>query len=92
MSKLQLTVSDEDWSYISQVAQERNWTREKAVEFLFRQAVKNQRDWEYLQERARRGREITQERYLELLNKAPDVPPIPGDELPEGWSDQPNKH
>jgi hypothetical protein len=36
---------------------------------------------EYLEQRAKEA--PTRERFLEILNNAPDVAPMPGDELPE---------
>jgi hypothetical protein len=35
----------------------------------------------YLEARGRKG---SRERFLDALSKAPNAPPVPGDELPEG--------
>jgi hypothetical protein len=92
MSTLEVKISEEDLSYLRRVAGQEKCSPEHAAEIIVHRALKAQRDWEYLRERARRGRNVSWERFSEILAKAPDVPPIPGDELPEGWNDGLNKH
>ena len=49
-------------------------------EYLSRIMIKAlQRDW--WEERTAQGAHITRERFLEVLRKAPDAPPMPGDEI-----------
>ena len=50
-------------------------------EFLARMVAETVRSDDAWQERVRRGRQVTRERFLEILRKAPDVPPMPGDEI-----------
>jgi hypothetical protein len=42
------------------------------------QVVEADQAWE---ERVRRGRQVSRERVLAILDKVPDVPPMPGDEI-----------
>ena len=50
------------------------------------------RQWEYWQLRAEQGRKMTPEQFQEIMAKVPDAPPMPGDELPEGWAEKRDKH
>ena len=79
MSTITLQLADPVMAGIQKLAQQRKMTVEALLEEMASDAVK-QNDW--WDERAERGGKVTRERFLEILNKAPNLPPIPGDELP----------
>ena len=85
MSILELPISEQDLGYLSQIAQKEKCSREEAAAALVHRVLKAQRDWEYLEERARQGA-LNPKSLRDILDKAGDAPPMPGDELPEGWN------
>jgi hypothetical protein len=50
-------------------------------EFVARLLTENLRLRQAWEQRVRRGSRVPRERFLEILGKAPDVPPMPGDEI-----------
>jgi hypothetical protein len=85
MSAIEVKVSDNDLTYLESVAEERHCSVAEVASRVIADAAKAQREWNLLMERAERGKEVSLEEYRAILAKAPDVPPMPGDELPEGW-------
>jgi len=53
-------------------------TVEEFVSRMLAETVRLDDAWEM---RVRQGRQVSRERFLEILRKAPDVPPMPGDEI-----------
>jgi hypothetical protein len=89
MSPVAIPISEEDWQYVERVARDSNATPVNAAARLLHDAVRSRKDWEKLQQRAARGA-ANPKTLKQLLAEVPDAPPIPGDELPEGW--ELNKH
>ena len=50
-------------------------------EFVARLLTENLRLRQAWEQQIRRGSRVSRERFLEILRKAPDVPPMPGDQI-----------
>ncbi len=84
MSARMITVPEELFTEISEEANRTGLDAQQWVTKLLMRHVELKRETEaYFRERASRasGRSLS-----EMIAQAPDVPPMPGDELPEGWS------
>ena len=65
-----------------ELARRENVPLEQIITLAVAQSVAVWSNESYVAMRAKRG---SREKYLEALKEVPDVPPMPGDELPEGY-------
>jgi hypothetical protein len=79
MNRLTLDLPEPVLEALRRLAQREHLSAEQFLSRMVAEAVRLDEAWD---ERVRRGRQVTRERFLEILATAPDVPPIPGDELP----------
>ncbi|HYO07562.1 MAG TPA: hypothetical protein VER17_01195 [Tepidisphaeraceae bacterium] len=79
MSQLMLQVPDAVLEAARRLAARQQMSVEQFVLRMVEETVRMDDAWE---QRVSRGRGVSRERFLAALAKAPDVPPIPGDELP----------
>lgn len=86
MSAIQLEVDEAEFARVKRCA---DLEHVSVQEFVRRVVLSAAGQLEYLQERAKGA---DWEDFQRIMAKVPDVPPMPGDELPEGWNSEPNKH
>jgi hypothetical protein len=90
MSAINLEIAESDLAILQDFAKRDQVSPEVYLQRLIVESLKEMREYQYWRERGKQG---NLDRFREILAKAPDVPPIPGDELPEGWSEkESNKH
>jgi hypothetical protein len=65
-----------------ELAERENVPLEQIISLAVAQSVGIWSNESYVALRAKRG---SREKYLDALKEVPDVPPMPGDELPEGY-------
>jgi len=65
-----------------ELAERENVPLEQIISLAVTQSVGVWSNESYVALRAKRG---SREKFLEALQEVPDVPPLPGDELPEGY-------
>ena len=78
MSVIQVELPDEVLEKARAIAEEQQMTLDEFVADILNDLWQQR---EYLRIRANRGRQVTRERFLEILAKAPDVEPEPGDRI-----------
>lgn len=78
MSQITLQLTDSVLSGARKLADQQKMTVEDFLAKMVAQTVRHDNEWDA---RVQRGSQVTRERFLEILRKAPDVPPLPGDEI-----------
>jgi hypothetical protein len=78
MSNLTLQFPEQLLEDAQILAQREHLSLEEYVLRILSEQIAGEANWRRLVER---GRNVTKERFLEILRKAPDVPPQPGDEI-----------
>jgi hypothetical protein len=78
MSQLTLQLPDPVMDAVKKLADRERITLEEFIACMVSETVRLDEFWE---QRVARGKKVSRERFLEILNNAPDVPPIPGDEI-----------
>jgi hypothetical protein len=78
MSHLTLQLPDSVLERARRLAEREQVSLDQFVSRMIVQVVEADQAWE---ERVRRGRQVSRERVLAILDKVPDVPPMPGDEI-----------
>ena len=79
MSALNLTIAEPLSDRVAAFAATRGWTAQELVERMLEAELSAAEQFEYLKARAARGRI---EDFDRVMAAVPDVPPMPGDELP----------
>lgn len=79
MSALQLTIAEPLSDRVAQFAAAQGWTAQELVERMLEAELSAAEQFEQLKARAARGRI---EDFDRVMAAVPDVPPMPGDELP----------
>jgi len=77
MSKITLDVPDSVLATAQRLADDCGLPLEEYLSRIIVKALEN----EWWEERTTQGAHVGRERFLEILRKAPDVPPMPGDEI-----------
>jgi hypothetical protein len=80
MSNLNLTIPDDLLQSARQMAEQEHLSLE---EFASRALANMISSRAVMDAYIERGKKVSRQRIREILNKVPDVPPMPGDELPE---------
>jgi hypothetical protein len=78
MTQLTVQIPDPVLQAVQKLALREKISVEEFIARMLAQAVSLNAEWE---RRADRGRQISRERFLEILNKAPDVEPEPWDRI-----------
>ena len=78
MSSLTLQMPDRLLADAQALAEREHVSVEQYILRLVAEKISDDATWQRFVDR---GRNVSRERFLEILRKAPDVPPIPGDEL-----------
>ena len=86
---LKLELPDRLRERIQQSAAKENLTVEEFALKAIEGGLSGYEQMQYLKARAKGA---DWKKFQEAMSKVPDVAPIPGDELPEGWTDKSNKH
>lgn len=86
MSNLSIQVPGPVLERVRALAESQKVTIDQFVTDVLENATIQEEWW---QERVRRGKLVTREQVLAILDKVSDVPPMPGDELPEGYVRKP---
>jgi hypothetical protein len=87
MKSVSIDFSDEEMAKVERCATQAQLSPAEFVKDSIARILRADYEWERWN---RRAKEANVEEFKRIMAKAPDVPPIPGDELPEGW--EPNKH
>lgn len=80
MNAIQIQIGDRELSVLTQLAEKRNLSPQECLERMVHDSLKELLDVHYWNERGQQG---DVNRFREVLAKAPDVPPRPGNELPQ---------
>jgi hypothetical protein len=80
MTMLSIQIPESTLEELTRIAASENSTVDRLVGEVLDHVAKSAAQRNYLKERAARGRLVD---FQKLLDKIPDVPPVPGDELPE---------
>lgn len=78
MSQLTVQLPDPVLSAAKKLAERENISVEDFVTRMITEAVKLDSEWEH---RVARGKQITRQRFDQILSKSLDAPPIAGDEI-----------
>ncbi|HEY1685116.1 MAG TPA: hypothetical protein VGG19_10160 [Tepidisphaeraceae bacterium] len=78
MTQLVVQLPDPILSAAKKLAERKQVSVEDFVAQMVSDAVKLDGAWE---ERITRGKQVSRDRFDQILSSAPDVPPIPGDDL-----------
>jgi hypothetical protein len=78
MSSIQITLPEE---VVSAARRQAEKDQQSLDEYLSRAIVEHLAAVRRFEDLRERGKDASRERFLEALNKAPDVPPVPGDEI-----------
>jgi hypothetical protein len=78
MSQLTVQLSDPVLSAAKKLAERENVSVEDYVAHMIAEAVKLDAAWE---QRVARGRQVSRERFQQILSTSSNVPPVPGDEI-----------
>jgi hypothetical protein len=78
MSTLTLQFPEKLLADAQALAEREHISLEEYVLRILAEQVSGDATWQRLTDQ---GRQVSRERFLEILRKAPNVPPIPGDEL-----------
>jgi hypothetical protein len=78
MSNLTLTIPDDVLANARRMAEQEHLSLEDFASRALAELVSSRA---VMQAYVERGKTVTRERFLEILRKAPDVPPMPGDEI-----------
>jgi len=78
MTQLTVQVPDPVMEAARKIAQREKISVEELVNRMLAQAAKFDAEWE---KRVQRGRNVSRDRFLEILNKAPDAEPEPWDRI-----------
>ena len=81
---IQIELPEEIRAPVRREAEEAGISIEEMVTRYVRERIEAQRQIAELRRRAERGKTVS---LREVLDQVPDVPPMPGDELPEGWNE-----
>lgn len=82
MTQVSVNIPDSLYSRAQKLAQQDNTSLHQFIVAAVAEKVSTLNSAAFFRERAQRGNRA---RFLEIMNQVPDVPPIPGDELPEGF-------
>ena len=77
MSTLNVTLTDKQRQSIEELARRENLSPEECASMMLTEKLTEVDELQYLKLRASRG---SRDAFLKLLKKAPDAPPIAGDE------------
>jgi hypothetical protein len=88
MSAITIEIPDEKYAALKCMAENEQLSIQEFTDRALSEAIDARRQLAYLKKRAEGA---NWEEFQRILDKVPDVPPIPGDELPEGY-ESPNKH
>jgi hypothetical protein len=78
MTQLTVQLPDPVLDAVRKLADREKVTVEEFVSQIVADMVRLDAEWG---RRAERGRQVSRQRFLEILHKAPDTPPAPGDEI-----------
>lgn len=78
MSRITLDLNEPLIHDARRLAEQEHVSLEQFLSRLVGDALQTHELWNH---RIRRGQQVTRERFLEILAKAPEVPPVPGDEI-----------
>ena len=84
MSNYALRVPDSLFEYAKELAKKENCSLNQLIVMALAEKVSSVRTEEFFRERISRAKE-SPHTLEDLLDMAPDAPPVPGDELPAGW-------
>lgn len=79
MSQLTVQVPDPILEAARKLAARERISLEELVSRMLCEAVQQDEQWE---QRVTRGKQVSRERFFEILAKSPEAPPIAGDEAP----------